>query len=104
MIPKECRIGDTCFTSLATIGGNLYTRNPNNINHVHRDSNNLLSVIIIGSGRYVGGWVRGVGGGTCGERHNLGDDGGGNIGSVMVIANGDALGVTTGVAVGHNLE
>ena len=26
MIPKECRIGDTCFTSLATIGGNLYTR------------------------------------------------------------------------------
>ena len=25
MIPKECRIGDTCFTSLATIGGKLYS-------------------------------------------------------------------------------
>ena len=27
-IPKHCSIGDTCFTSLATIGGNLYTRHP----------------------------------------------------------------------------
>ena len=41
-IPKEYRIGDTCFTSFATIGGNLFTRHPKNLNHVHRDSNNLL--------------------------------------------------------------
>ena len=47
MIPKECRIGDTCFTSLATIGGNLYTRHVKNLNHVHKDSKYLLSVIII---------------------------------------------------------
>ena len=47
MTPKECRIGDTCFTSLATIGGNLYTRHPNNLNHVHKDSKDLLLVIII---------------------------------------------------------
>ena len=47
MIPNECRIGDTCFTSLATIGGNLYTRHPKNLNHVHKDSKYLLSVIII---------------------------------------------------------
>ena len=46
-IPKQWRIGDTCFTSLATIGGNLYTRHPKNPNHVHKDSNDLLSVIII---------------------------------------------------------
>ena len=46
-IPKKCRIGDTCFTSLATIGGNLFTRNPNNINYVQKDSNDILSVIII---------------------------------------------------------
>ena len=46
-IMKECRISDTCFMSFATIGGNLYTENPKNINHVHRDSNNILSVIII---------------------------------------------------------
>ena len=46
-ITKQCRIGDTCFTSLATIGGNLFTRNPKNINHVHREINNLLPLIII---------------------------------------------------------
>ena len=34
MIPKECRIGDTCFTSLETIGRNLYTRNVKNLNHI----------------------------------------------------------------------
>ena len=47
IIPNECRIGDTCFTSLATIGGNLYTRNAKNLNNVHKDSKDLLSVIII---------------------------------------------------------
>ena len=47
MIPKECRIGDTCSTSLETIGGKLYTRHLNNLNHVHKDSKDLLSVIII---------------------------------------------------------
>ena len=47
MIPKECRIGDTCFMSFSTIGGNLYTRHLKNINHVHRDSKDILSVIII---------------------------------------------------------
>ena len=46
MIPKECRIGDICFTSLATIGGNLYTRHPKNLNHAHKDSKDLLLVII----------------------------------------------------------
>ena len=47
MIPKECIIGDTCFTSLVTIGGNLYIRHAKNINHVHNESKDLLSVIII---------------------------------------------------------
>ena len=47
MIPKECRIGDTCFASLANIGGNLYTRHVNNPNNVHKVSKDLLSVIII---------------------------------------------------------
>ena len=46
-ILKQRRIGDTCCTSLSTIGGNLSTRNPKNINHVHKYSNNLLSAIII---------------------------------------------------------
>ena len=52
MIPKEWRIGDTCFTSFATIGGNLYTRHARNINRVHKDSKDLMSVIII-LGTYV---------------------------------------------------
>ena len=47
MIPKDCRIGETCFTSLATIGGNLYTRYPKNTNHVQKGINDILSVIII---------------------------------------------------------
>ena len=46
-IPKKCRIGDTCFTSLVTIGRNLFTRHPKDINHVHKYSNDLLSLIII---------------------------------------------------------
>ena len=46
-IPKEYRNGDTRFTLLANIGGNLFTRPPKNLNHIHKDSNDLLSVIII---------------------------------------------------------
>ena len=46
-IPKECRISDTCFMSLATIGDNLYTRHAKNNNHVHKYSKDILSVIII---------------------------------------------------------
>ena len=46
-IPKECRIGDTCFTSLETVEGNLYTRHLKNLNNLHKDSKDLLSVIII---------------------------------------------------------
>ena len=32
---------------MATIGGNLFTRHPNNLNNIHNDSNDLLSLIII---------------------------------------------------------
>ena len=46
-IPEQCRIVDTCFPSLATIGGNLFTIHPKNHNHVQKDVNDLLSVIII---------------------------------------------------------
>ena len=33
-IPKQCRIGDTCFTSLETTGNNLFTIHWNILNHV----------------------------------------------------------------------
>ena len=39
---------------MATIGGNLYTRHVKNRNYVHKDSKDLLSVIII-LGTYVNG-------------------------------------------------
>ena len=41
MIPKEYRIGDTCFISLATIRGNLYTRYVKNLNNLHKGSKDL---------------------------------------------------------------
>ena len=47
MIPKECRFGDTCFTSLSIFGVNLYTIHPKNLNHAHKDSKDLLSVILL---------------------------------------------------------
>ena len=46
-IPKQFRIGDTSFTSLTTIGGNLRTRHPKNCTHVQKDSYDLLSVIFV---------------------------------------------------------
>ena len=46
-IPKNFRIPDTWFMSLETVGGYLFTRHSNNPNHVHKHSNNILSVIII---------------------------------------------------------
>ena len=45
-IPKECRKGDTCFTSLSTIEGNLFGRHTKNIHHLHKYSKDLLAVII----------------------------------------------------------
>ena len=47
----------TCFTSLATIGGNLFTRHPKNLNNVHKESNNFLSVIIILGANVHGGEI-----------------------------------------------
>ena len=46
-IPKQCRIGDTCFISLATIGGYLFMIHPKKLNHIHKESNDLMSVIVI---------------------------------------------------------
>ena len=55
MIPKEFIIGDTCFTSLATIGGNLYTIHAKNLNCLHKDSKHILEVIIILGNNVDGG-------------------------------------------------
>ena len=44
--PSTCRIGETIFTSMAIIGGKLYHNHPKNLNHVHKDTKDLVSVII----------------------------------------------------------
>ena len=34
------------FTSMAVISGQLFSNHPKNLNHVHKDSKDLVSVII----------------------------------------------------------
>ena len=45
-IPKKCRIGDTCFMTLATIRDNLCPKHLKNIIHLQKDVNDFLSLII----------------------------------------------------------
>ena len=44
--PTTCRIGENIFTSMAITGGKLYRNHPKNLNHVHKDTKDLVSVII----------------------------------------------------------
>ena len=44
---SQIRIGGMCFTSIDIIGGNIYSINTKNMNHVHKYSKDLMSVIII---------------------------------------------------------
>ena len=46
ILPSTCRIRETIFTSMAIIGGKLYRNHPKNLNHVHKDTKDLVSVII----------------------------------------------------------
>ena len=46
-ITKQWKIDDTYFTSLVTIGENLFTRHPKNLNILHKDSIDIMSGIII---------------------------------------------------------
>ena len=39
ILPSTFRIGETIFTSMAVIGGKLYSSQPKNLNHVHKDTN-----------------------------------------------------------------
>ena len=46
ILPSTFRIGETIFTSMAVIGGRLYRNHPENLNHMHKDVKDLVSVII----------------------------------------------------------
>ena len=52
ILPSTCRIRGTIFTSMAIIGGKLYRNHPKNLNHVHKDTKDLVSVIIT-LGEYI---------------------------------------------------
>ena len=45
-IPSKCRIWEKCGTSIAAIGGKFSSNNPKNMSHVHKDTNDLVSVIM----------------------------------------------------------
>ena len=46
ILPSTLIIGETNFTSMDFIGGKLFSNHPNNLNHIHKDSKDLISVII----------------------------------------------------------
>ena len=55
ILPSTCRIGKTIFTSMAVIGGQLYRNQPRNLNHIHKDTKYLVSVIITLGKNIIGG-------------------------------------------------
>ena len=46
ILPSTCIIGETIFTSMSIIGGKLYSNHPKDMNHVHKDTKDFVSVII----------------------------------------------------------
>ena len=57
ILPSTCRIGETIFTSMAVIGGKLYSNHHKNMNHVHKDSKDMVSVIITVGKNISGGYT-----------------------------------------------
>ena len=45
-IPSKYRIGETCFTYIAVIGGKLFINHTKNMNRVHKYTKVFSSVII----------------------------------------------------------
>ena len=44
ILPSTCRIGKTIFTSMAVIGGQLYQNHARNLNHIHKDTKDLVQL------------------------------------------------------------
>ena len=45
-IPSQYRIGKMIFSAISDIRGELYSNHPKNMNHVHKETKDLVSVII----------------------------------------------------------
>ena len=52
---QRVELGESVFTSMAVIGVELYSNHPKNMNHVHKDSKYMVSVIITLGGNIIGG-------------------------------------------------
>ena len=52
ILPSTCRIGETTFTSMDVIGGRLFSYHPKNMNHVHKENTDFISVVIYLSKKY----------------------------------------------------
>ena len=46
ILPSTCQIGGNIFTSMAVIGGKIYSNHPKNLNRVHKETKDMVSVII----------------------------------------------------------
>ena len=46
ILPSTCIIGGNIFTSMAMIGGRLLSNHCKNLNYIHKDSKDLVSIII----------------------------------------------------------
>ena len=57
ILPSTCIIGESVFTSMDVIGGKLYSNHLKNMNHVHKDNTNLVSVIITVGKDIIGGYT-----------------------------------------------
>ena len=55
ILPSTCRIGKNIFTSMALIRGQLYRNHPRNLNHIHKDTKDVVSVIITLGKNIIGG-------------------------------------------------
>ena len=64
ILPSICRMGEIIFTSMSVIVVKLYSNHPKNLNHVHKESKYLVSVITNLGGNISGGdtvfydWVK----------------------------------------------
>ena len=50
-----CIIGKTIFTFMSVIGGRLFSNHHKNMNHVHKDGNDFVSVVLALGGNISGG-------------------------------------------------
>ena len=54
-IPSQCIIGKFLYIFIAVIGVKIYSNHPKNMNHVNKETKDLVSIIIT-LGTNISGW------------------------------------------------